>query len=590
MVVALLVTGTASANHTDGNPATATFNPLQLIGTSYPYYGYNSSLIFDVTQQDHEVPIKSYRVDIPAGWNIAMNSVDPPTTYTNCFAPTDNDMPMNIGVASPGALERVGSVLMTLLNDPTRGQGGPVPYSGFLWFLKFDETTQTTTLCGRITTSNGALFTHSQIRFEVLLKHNGDGSFTMTWDFSAVDGAPAGDKSIFDNADFQNTKASVLYTRLELNTLTSGNFNKDPSGAKAKVRFVWNPQTTGSYTFTGTYTPCSVAAGDPASCASNFAPAVRNTTIRITNYPTGYHPGATITSPALWSVLRGNTPLTVKWKPPTSTSAADQVKGYVLTMSADYVANSTKTEYMITNPSVAGYDAAKDPCATTEAGTTCTWTKPWPLVADGGLSLPVDANFSLNIVTLYVDGHRSDGNCDDATPAGFAPPCAGDTVPAVPLTGVARTQFLHRAYQWPLAYQKIVSQSCTRNFSNGKCQFTGVWQVYVLLADLDARQFQYIEWKPVGLSFTGGGLTVVGSNALGGVISYTNLTGPYHWTLNAVLGPSDARGAWLRMSSTNEIQNADRFDGCTFFDLYPTTPSLGLHYPCPAQAAAMGKI
>lgn len=551
IAVLLLAGGTAGANHTDGDSNTGLFGPAQSIGTSIPYYGYGSSINFDTSHNDHAVTIKSYDVSIPAAWNIAMNSVDP-STQTTCAGLT----PANTTVDNKGkggVAERVGAVAINLHNDDTRGRSGAIPYVGYLWFLNYDTISDTTTLCGLATTGSALVpFANREIMFEVRLKHNGDDSLSMTWNYAAVTGAVPGSRSIFDNAYYQGKNTSILYTRVVLNTLSLGNYNKAPDGVFANVRFVWNPETIGNYTFTGTYTPCG--AGDPGNCASNVSPAVRTGVVRIIDYPAGYHPSPLLAAPLLWSVVTGPDPVAIKWQQPTLVSGSDPTKGYIATISADYVPDSTKTLYLITdtgNPNV----ASPNPCGADGKAASCAVALPFPYTSDAGKSIAADGNFSMTLIGLFKDGHRSDGRCDDGTGVGSPPPCPDGSSPAIS-AGIARTQFLHRTRAWPLMYQQKIP---------GSKPNSGMWQIYVLLADLDGHEFEFIEWKPVGATYIGGGVTVQGSNLAGsGAIAYSKLNGPKHYSLDVVITPTIAFGAWVLTSSTNEIENVASFPRIRF--------------------------
>lgn len=555
------------------------FSPNQFIGAGSPFYSYSASLNFDTSQSDRYVTIKSYRVDLPAGWHIAHGSIDPSTQLT-CDGLT--------AANTETSAERIGYTQLTLHNDDTRGRSGAVPFSGFLYLLNSDTTTATATLCSRMTTSSSLIpAANREVMFQILLKYDTTTGGSLTWSYATVPGAVPGSRAIFDSPYYSSKNTSILYTRIELNTLTKGNYHTDLAGKKTAVRFVWNPSTPGNYSFIGTYTPCGV--GDPGNCSSSATPAVRTTVVRITNYPTGFHPGPTVTSPALWSVLRGTAPVSVKWRQPTTLSSSDPIKGYIVTVSADYVADSTKTFYFITNTNSPSF-TPEGPCGSDGALAECAFGLTLPYTSDASKLVSADNNFTLTMVTLFEDGHRSDGNCDDGSGTGTPPPCADGTVPAFVASGTARTQFMHREYAWPLAYRKIIN-------NNSPAKWPGVWQVYVLLADLDKNKMQYVEWKPVGATYAANGTTISGANSTGGVISFTQMSGATHWMLHAVLGPTDARGVWVRMSSSNQIQNADRFDGCSFFGTpiprlgapFPDLTGLG-SLPCPTTASAMSKI
>ncbi len=554
--------------------ADAPLNPVQTVSTIYPYYGFPSTLSFDVKQNDKEMTIKSYSVKIPSGWHVASASPDP-STSANCDALVPST-PLDAGDNA----EIVGYTTLTLTNDDIRSRSGPITYRGFLYHHSYAPATETATLCGYVETKSSLIPAANRlIVFDAFLQRNADGSGTLSWDYSAVTGAAPGTRSIFDNTYYQTEKTSITWSGLGLYANTDGNFNRDAGGAFAKIQYAWNPDATGTYPFIGTYTPCGL--GEAGFCSSSVtpSPATKTTTLNITNYPVGHHPGPALTAPSLWALDTSTGPTTFRWNRPAP-KGGDAIKGYVLTLSADYVASSKKTFYLITdkdNPGVAD----PNPCGVDGTASSCAFDLNWAgLLSDTGTPIPANATFSANLVAIYKDLHRSDGRCDDGTAAGAAAPCADSSVPAYDIyrgTGIARTQFLHRNTAWPLKYRKIISTT--------QSAYGSVWQVYVLLADLDAKKFEYVVWKPTGTTFAGGGATVIGSNAGGGVIEFLSNAGG-HWNLSAVLEPTAARGLFVAITTNNQVKYIDRFDGCPAGGSVSTAVG---RYPC-YQSGAMTKV
>lgn len=551
-LLGLLATVILTMGMTAGN-AEPTLNPTQVIGVNYPYYSYNGSFTYDTYQLDRAATVKSYRLDIPTGWHISLNSLDA-SSQPSCSALTG----ANINTSA----ERLGETIIHLKNDDTRfatGGNGTAIFFGALYFLNYDSLTKTATLCGRATTSVSTIpntGTNREIMYQVLLKLNGDGSYTMTYDFSAVPGSPAGTRSIYDSPYYQSENTSITYTRVSFQSLTPGNFNKNADGTKSPIRFIWNPDTPGNYAFKATYTPCGL--GEPGYCFSTPSPpsVEKTSTIGITNYPTGFHPGGTFTQPALWSVFTGGAPLSIRWSQPSIPAASGEtgIKGYALTLSADYVANSTKTIYFVTDPGTPG-TANPNPCGVDGAAAVCTFDLAMPYTSDADTIPPADGNYSMNLVTIFKDEHRSDGRCDDDTVKGYDPPCADLSIPArveskgyVP-GGISYTQFMYRTKAWPLVYRQIIN---TNNSNYGS-----IYQVYILMADLDGKAFEFVQWKPAGARFPGGGNTINGTNAFGGAIAYAQTSGPQRYYLDVLMGPTQAGGTWILTSSTNDPQTKD---------------------------------
>lgn len=545
VAVALAIggSGIASANHYDDNPATGSFDPGFGITADNPVADALSGLTLRTTQRDHEDVIRSYRVAIPAGWRFSVASVDA-AAVVSCRQANDPNI-MNI----MSKMEALGPVRIMLHTNATRDpnpqppsssslfapfeQPGPAKYEGYLWFLRWDAATSTAILCGRAVTGNQRV-SNAMIVFQAALRLMPDASWEVSFNLDAVPGAPRGERSVTDNATFQESEVSVLEVMLKIQNATYGNFNKDPTGEKAHVPFTRNPAVPGTYRFTGTFNPC--AADDPTRCDSGASPAVKAREVQITTLPGGYHPPAKLTAPTRFSAIRGTNAAELRWTQP-ATAPADPIRGYVVTVQVPNKPETRHFRYLVTDPGDPAYREAADPCAPGGAATSCSLSLEFPLATAGGQALSGNGQYAATLVTLFRDRHRSDGRCDDGTPLGAAPPCADGSTPAFEAPGFTDTDFLLRSRPWPLAYRQIVYRSDGR----------GVHQVYVLLADLEQHAFEFTIWIPVSVVYQGSGPGVAGTNSEGGAIAHLDASYSGRFGFQGTLTPVCAVGVLERL-------------------------------------------
>lgn len=531
--------GIATAGHYDDNPATGSFAPGFGIHADNPVADSLSGLTFRVTQRDHEDVIRSYRIAVPAGWRFAAGSVDA-SSLASCRDVNSTNLMTK--------MEALGPARIVLQTNTTRDPNpnplqpftapGPATYLGGLWFLRWDPASSTATFCGFVTRKTGRVTpgTPSDIVFGVSLRFLADTSWELSFDLAAAPEALPGDRSITDNGAFQREEVSVLEVMLQIQGATYGNFNKDPAGEKASVAFSRAPATPGSYTVTGTFTPCP--SDEPASkCDSGASPVVSKDSVQITTQPSGYHPAPKITEPIRFAVVTGTSAPVVRWTQP-ATAPLDAIRGYVLTVQPTNKPEASHVRYLVTDPEAQGYLASADPCAPGGSAPTCSLPLEFPLsTASSGL-LPVNGQYLAKLVTLFRDRHRSDGRCDDGTAAGALPPCADGSTPAFAAPGVASTDFLLRSRPWPLAYRQCISGN------------RGIHQVHVLLADLDQQAFEFTSWLPLPVVYGTSTLGVVGTNSAGGAIAHLDLGYSGRFGIQATLTTTTAVALVERMGST----------------------------------------
>lgn len=542
VAVALLVgaSGNARATHYDNDPATGSFGPQLGVSADTPIADVVSGLTLRITQRDHEVVTRSYRISIPVGWRFATASVDASPLAT-CRAVNASNIAEN--------MEALGTARIVLQTNATRDPnprpnlaGGPLlpapgraTYIGAVWFLGWDVAASTATLCGYVTTSNARIArADREIMFQVDLKLLADKSWEVSFDLAAVPGAPDGERSVTDDPAFQREDASILEVMLKMEGSTYGNFNTDPEGNKARVEFSRAPTTPGSYAFVGTFAPCAL--DDPTRCKSNASPVISDDVVQITTYPSGYHPVPPLSEPVRFSVIRGTSSPAIRWAQPLA-APSDPIRGYVFAIQPTNRPQTRHIRYLVTDPADPAYLASADPCAPDGAAPTCRLQLDFPLATVGGGLLPANDQYTITLVTLFRDGHRSDGRCDDGTAQGAAPPCPDGSTPAFVAPGISSTDLLLRSRAWPLAYRQCIYGS------------RGIHQVHVLLADLEEHAFEFTSWLPLGVVKQGGGPGVAGTNGGGGVVSFLDFSYSVRFGIQAVLSPRSAVGIVERLNA-----------------------------------------
>ncbi|MBI4730137.1 MAG: S8 family serine peptidase [Acidobacteria bacterium] len=198
----------------------------------------------------------------------------------------------------------------------------------------------------------------------------------------------------------------------------------------------------GPHTITATAT-------DAAGYTSTASPP---RSFRIEPGSTGIHPIATGLLPAMGSVITGTDTVQVSW---TAATGGEPVVAYVLVVARPGEFSRVWFERV-------------DPTACT--GGACGATLAFPLTIPGG-KLEAGDKYATGIFTVFADGHRSDGACDDES--AFGKPCPNEVSHA---PGYAHTEYLLSAHPWERAYQS----SRTRD---------------TLLLDSATGEFQFVRWN-----------------------------------------------------------------------------------------------
>lgn len=532
------------------------FDPRLTMGAASTVVDTASNLTMNVTQVDHAPLIRDFQMAIPAGWRLSVGTVDP-STLGSCVDAAE-DFPSYL-LTSPKALENmesVGLATIKLATKDTRDPNpritpenafntpqwnpGPAIYDGGgflghgspaagLWFHRWDPVESTATLCGIVRTDNTRIPTElRELIFQLDLKLMSDGSWNLSFDFDAAPGAAAGFRSVTDNEAFLASEVSILEVRLQITDLTGGNFQRKADGTKCdpnsrngynpcKVIFSRTPVTPANYPFRGTFSECQNVAG----CAS--LPTIREVIIPITNLPSTFvHEAAVLTGPGSPQIPVGygffddTDSVTVTWNQPP-TNPREDVRAYVLLI-ARAGDKEGRFEYMILDPADPGVDSRR-PCGEDGRAPSCSLSLAFPLT--GSPHLQGEGKYDLALVTIYRDGHRTDGRCDDGTGAGVV--CSSSTGFRIVPKGVSTWEFFITRKAWPNAFAEV--QIITPSGAAPGTFYSA--PVYVLLVDFELQRGEFIFWQYVGVTerrFAATSNEIKGSGTAGLVSFASNLS------------------------------------------------------------------
>lgn len=328
--------------------------------------------------------------------------------------------------------------------------------------------------------------------------------------------------------------------------------------AHRKVAFAFTPTVPGQYVFSATATPCGydATANDPVLCASGAARAEFERVVGISKMLSGYHPIPEIQTPAQLISFRGisfakpilgSTSVDVAWIPPQSGPVESQIKGYLVTTGVPYQSDLIHFDYLISNPNAPGYDSARDPCAPNGTAPECSFKVQFPLTTTNGNTLGPNGLYSTSVVAIYMDGHRSDGRCDNGTGPGTQPPCQDGSTPTFFYPGFTARQYIIRARNWPLAYAA-----------------TPTGRLYLVFVDLDNHEAEFVDWIPYGVSYPMQASTIAGSNtAAAGLVAFvdnTNTSGK-RVGLVALATPARLQGYFIRFVGPSGLPDPGSSNG-----------------------------
>jgi hypothetical protein len=325
------------------------------------------------------------------------------------------------------------------------------------------------------------------------------------------------------------------------------------------VALTRTPSAAGTYEFRSILRPCAEGLAPPTeplpengksvgvSCKNNRlgAPVVTSDSVTISAppIPGNFYGSAKLTGPVTagaptgFAVLRAATSVTVPWtQPPLGNN--QRIQGYVLAVATPGREDTLHLEYLVTDPTSAGFDDRK-PCGADGRGalgpnTPCSLTLNFPLSTIGSGSLTADGIYDIALITVYKDGYRTDGKCDDGTAAGVA--CAAN-VPAAKIEqpGVSVWHVLTRSQAWPDAFMQ--------SFVNG----SGPIGAYVLLVDYSKHVAQLVAWNP---ALPCGVTTLNGGRVFVCPFPFVQRSLVYSGTSNTIAGAAGGPGVVAFSSST----------------------------------------
>lgn len=292
--------------------------------------------------------------------------------------------------------------------------------------------------------------------------------------------------------------ASVVYFYLSLPGVTGGNWNTDPAdpSRKSPVAFSRAPSTPESTALGITWDTCRDGLRAPGALAPGQTPCRNDATIRFsasrtieimlpptTTYAvdfgrlTGpgkipgidppYGPSTTPNIAEGFGLVTGHDTANVTWTQPGEERAGvrvfgpqQTVRGYVIVVAKPGDQEGRYFEYLDTmrylvdsyNEVVEDGDGdpvanprfdPRRPCGTRGTDDACSFPLKFPKTGTGGAILDGNAKYDVALVTVYADGHRTDGLCDDGTGPGAR--CApGQPGLKVRGTGISSWQFIMR--------------------------------------------------------------------------------------------------------------------------------------------------
>ncbi len=537
-----------------------------------------------------EVPIRRYSMRIPKGWRFAVTGLRE-STFQSCADPVSSPPGTDPSVDPMPQwlrnMEAIGYALLRVSTNETRdpdtwyhseGTGtfesrtAPAVLTGYttggsarpgasLWFLRWSEVERTAILCGTLRVSTSLAIATSpttppesgrripirqrEVIFQATLQLLPDDSWEFAFDLDAVPGLPGGFRSLTDNPYFIDSDLSIIDFQFSLSGQSAGNFNLDPEGKsclrpnndpplpqnRCALAFSRTPVVGASYEFGTELWPCPSS----SSCLS----IAKRFTIPISPLPSTFvHRPAKLTGPTTvgvptgYAVLTNTSELTVSWEQPPQ-NPVEAVRAYVLTLAKPLDENSRHSEYLVVDRGDPAFDT-RLPCAPDGKGTTCTFTFSFPLGALRG-----DGKYDASLITVYQDGHRTDGRCDDGTGEGAL---CDPTEPAFKVVppGISYWQFWITSRPWPNVYveEQVFRPTGSAVLFNAPA--------YMLLVDFSLKQAEFVAWNLQGPAkrYFASSNGIVGADTAGAVsFDGGNIGGSADsWRFDGFAGPNVSTG------------------------------------------------
>jgi len=568
VVVFTLTVLPASGSHGDGTIGNEDYSPLIETFAPPPYPNQPANLRLVVVQADHEMPVIDVRHRMPLEWGFAPETLRPAEKADQTAAETCQDIMANYGGANfdqdnnPADVRRaehIGTVSFRANTTTTRteivdtrppsnvtsGPTGPSPaqntphltFTGLIAFRDWEEALQRANLCVYAYARDGRA--DEPIDPEPLAEETPDGtpSVSATYDrtprehlfpASLTRTGTAWElrfdlRSFYTNSFLAAEDLSITNAAVHLGGFSSGrwqancapgrqcnSFEEEAAKARAaRVVFSRAPESAGSYELQSVLTGCEPnALSEPVPCKQDTERVV-TIALPFQIAPPGgpVHEFARIVSPMPFSVHRGADTVEVRWDQPP-VAFGDRIKGYLVTVARPHEQDSRHFDYVISEPLArlsAGLPHSTNPCGPSGDEPQCSLELTFPMMSEAGRLLPHDQKYVVSLVTIYSDGHRTDGRCDDGTPEGATcSPAEGGFVRALP--GLDSREFFLTYEAWPLAYQ----ESSTRNVLF--VDFNTQRAMFLWWSRGDNRNVLYDDWtrNVQGMNGAGGSIVISG--------------------------------------------------------------------------------
>lgn len=517
IAVVFALPGVASADHLTCTPSNC---PSFVVGmdakVSFASTDTPSSITFDMSQADEAMPAVQVDYMIPKGWKFGVNQIRPGQNPSGAPATSCADVYSSAAptASAPRALQRAetlgAKVGMKVQIDNNRTiEGDPIDNAAFGYsdiapiefgyrdpasndkrspsvaFLNYDQSAGVARICYYL--QNNAPGSPPSLRAAYLLEGQ----------LIRIDGDPAfGWRLHLDFADiiksswFGTNHGSILLQTLGLEAVTGSRWNRNPvTGQPEAVVFSRTPSTPGAYEFRGIFSSCADGMDLPntaTGCKNNnlFSKTVSET-IQITapaaGGPHGFGrlrgPVGTSAVPAGYGLIKGNA-ATVSWTQPV-VGPDEAIKGYAVVVAEPGNQDSRHFEYLVTNPALETDPNYREICGADGAG-VCNLQLGFPLA---GLAqpLPPEGLYDVALVTIYRDGHRTDGLCDNGTAQGAT---CDPRLPAFYRegTGISTWRFYITEKPWPNVFQENRGSGATAG------------PAYTLMVDFAEKRAQFIIW------------------------------------------------------------------------------------------------
>lgn len=509
LVMMGLVATPARGNHTTcaAVGACPRFDPQLSVSVPTPYAGAPTSLRVAWNQTDHESAAIAARVYLPASWDFDLQDVRPGETAGGQRAATCADIydiPAN--GAAPFKLPRAEALSASVGLKVRNGDARTGLQYGFtttgasqsLTFRDWDDVEQVAHLCLMFTeTSSNAVPAAVQ-------------TFLLPIDLRRVDpGDPDAARggwridldlrSIVFSGWAVETAASILYNQsFQFDRVTKGNWNRSADGDAmpvSVVRVAADPEVS---RVLAEFDTCLQGIADHDCRFGDVFTKSVEAEVRITPAPDRrVRPFATITNagkkipgaqqqnetgsgiqPEAYTIVVGSRRLAVEWMQPIVSRDLPPVKGYELVIAVPDDQLSRHFDRIITSSAYGEPADSRLPCGSDGLEETCRLDISFPLNGERAI-LPATGKYSVALVTLYSDGMRSDGRCDDRSSGGVECPPAARPATFIP-PGLSFWQLAIWEDAWPDVYVEVQGGAPSS----------------ILLIDYARKSAEFFRWGP----------------------------------------------------------------------------------------------